>query len=187
MPKESSLQLIQRYPVVISGFFMLTFYVIATVNFVHQMRSATPDVFDYVFQFGGLFLIGVFGFMFIRMMRLQEELRHEISVSLERKRELDNRETQLRTLREVTLTFQDEINNPLAIISAHCSKLSRRLKDQKDSQLDLEKIQESVKRISDRLSRYYQLTEYNVVASPVGNILDASYTKNPDPKKQTNT
>ncbi|HEY4643441.1 MAG TPA: hypothetical protein VIH68_01845 [Bacteroidota bacterium] len=179
MQKSISFQWIQRYPVVFAAFFMLTFYIIATVNFVRQVRTTVPDIFDYVFQFGGLFLIGVFGFMFIKMMRLQEELHHETAISLERKQELDKRETQMRTLREVTLTFQDEINNPLAIISAHCTKLSRRLAGQGEIQEELKVIQESVKRITERLSHYYRMTEYNTVSSPVGNLLDTQRSSGP--------
>ncbi len=185
MHLRSSLRLIQQYPVLFAGFFMLAFYVLATINFIHQMRAAAPDIFDYVFQFGGLVLIGVFGFMFIRMMGLQDELRHEVAVSHERKRELENRETQLRTLREVTLTLQDEINNPLAIISAHCVKLARQLSNERELRADLETIREAVKRIDNRLSHYSQLTEYKVVPSPVGNILEESYTKESGANERT--
>lgn len=185
MRLRSSLRLIQQYPVLFAGLFMLAFYVIATINFVHQMRAATPDIFDYGFQFGGLVLIGVFAYMFIRMVRLQEELGHEVAVSHEQKRKLENRETQLRTLREVTLTLQDEINNPLAIISAHCVKLARQLSNDRELRADLETIQEAVKRIDNRLSHYSQLTEYNVVPSPVGNILEESYTKESGANKRT--
>ena len=185
MHLRSSLRWIQHYPVLFAGLFMLAFYVIATINFVRHLRAAAPDVFDYVFQFGGLVLIGVFGFMFLRMMRLQEGLRHEVGISHERKRELENRETQLRTLREVTLTLQDEINNPLAIISAHCVKLARQLSNDRELRADLETIREAVKRIDDRLSHYSQLTEYKVVPSPVGNILEESYTKESDANERT--
>lgn len=98
--------------------------------------------------------------------REQEQLK-----ALKHQVEVEHHRTQIETLREVTLTLMDRINNPLAIIAMTLESFRKGALP--DGFLDrINSISKETKRISEALSDAMTMNEYRTKKTSFGKVLD---------------
>ncbi|RPI06756.1 MAG: hypothetical protein EHM64_01925 [Ignavibacteriae bacterium] len=155
-----------KYPAVLSGIFIYSYLAICIVEYLIKIKtlgnnsySVGEKIFESFDAFPFMWLLSV---ALVKVIDIRTKLHESEHQRLVAEREMHVKETQLKTVHEVTRGIQHHINNPLSIImltlgSAHKSasgniKLTRQL----------DTLDEEVNRIIAALSDFSKLSEYNV-------------------------
>ncbi|MFQ5800036.1 MAG: hypothetical protein ACE5H0_15270 [Bacteroidota bacterium] len=167
---------IVRNPALFSGLIIYGYYLATSLDFLSNFfrggGAQMLDVWDYVSQFDALPVMWLLAHTFVRSLNLKERMHEEEKKVLEQKRRLEIQATQLQTVREVTLTLMDKINNPVAIIIMYLRRLKKKLRGGSDAQSDYEMIRKAAVQISSTLKEVSATDEYKVLETPYGRVLD---------------
>ena len=167
---------IVKHPALFAGFVIYSYYLTTALNFfidfLKRGRIQTLHFWDFVSQFDALPVMWILAYTFVRLLNLREKVHEEEKRIVKQQQQLEIQGAQFQTLRAVTLTLMDKINNPVAIILMYLRRLKRKSHLSADARADYDTIRKASERISKALKEASEMEEYRVLETPFGQFLD---------------
>lgn len=161
-----------RYPVVLYALAIYLYYLVSSLN---VFRHGRPETFtDYFFQYDSLFFMWIAAAALLQLRSLRkaskkdEERRHEVE------RALDRQQIHERLINDITMLLQDNVNNPLAVISVTTREIRRKFEKDIDIIKWLDRIESSIQRIHNTI-RDIQAYEANKILQETATALKDTY------------
>ena len=118
-------ELPQKYPAVISGYIIYLYLFVVMIRFFVVAQKTHLTFYDVIEMFDALPFMWLLAMTLVKVIHVRTKL-HEIETkTILKEQELQLKETQLSTMREVVMGLQHESNNPLAIIMLTLHKMKR--------------------------------------------------------------
>lgn len=137
---------LQDHPIVAAAVVIYGYYLLTSINLMgHTGKRA--NIMDFLFQFDSLILLWVIAYVVVKMqtysrrLKEEEEYKRQIVSAYERER------AHLQILDDVASVLNDNINNPLAIISVSTSVLREKYQLSNEIVDTLDRVDSAVKRI----------------------------------------
>jgi signal transduction histidine kinase len=137
---------IDKYSIIVSGVVIYLYFLLSSFDMLRS-RDATRGALDFILQFDSLILMWVIAVVVIQLqkyrkqVREQEEYRQKVQLAYDRQR------TKLQVLDDITSLLQDNINNPLAIISVSSQNLQRKYEQDTETAGWLDRIDSALQRV----------------------------------------
>jgi signal transduction histidine kinase len=157
-----------RYPAVLSGYIIYSYYFVTTMSFYKHMKRASMDRFQIFSEFDGIIWMWLLAFVLVKVIRYRTSLQVEETIRIEREKQIEVQQTQLKTMREVIRTLQHEINNPLAIILGYVNQAEKEATQSPSLMKDLGEIRSGAHRIKKTLLDFSNANQYDTIDSSVG-------------------
>ena len=144
--KAKSFEIIEKYPVVIAALVIYLYYLLTSVNFFH--KSAEKQSFlDYVMEFDSLFFLWLAAAAFLQVQKIRKAYKKEEEQRRHVERALDRQQIYNTLVNDITMLLQDNVNNPLAIISVTTQEIRRRFETDPEIMRFLDRSEGAMKRI----------------------------------------
>lgn len=136
----------ENHAILLSAVAIFGYYLLTTVD-LFKHSAVKKNFLDYVLQFDSVILMWVLAVVLTQLQkyrgyrREQEEYRKKIEHEFERQR------MHLQLLDEITALLQDNVNNPLAVISITTHNIRRRFETDAEILAWLDRIDASLKRV----------------------------------------
>ena len=137
---------IEAYPVVIAALVIYVYYLFTTVNFFHH-EGEKKSFIDYFLQFDSLFFLWLAAAAIIQLQRVRKSFKKEEIQRREVERVLDRQQIYSGLVQDITSLLQDNVNNPLAIISVTTQEIRRKFESDTEIIRWLDRIDGAMKRI----------------------------------------
>ena len=137
---------IDKYSIIVSGIVIYLYFLLSSFDMLRS-REVTRGPLDFILQFDSLILMWVIAVVVIQLqkyrkqVREQEEYRQKVQLAYDRQR------TKLQVLDDITSLLQDNINNPLAIISVSSQSLHRKYEQDAETAGWLDRIDSALQRV----------------------------------------
>ncbi len=169
-------KLIATYPAIIASYFIYGYYFISTMEFYIAFKKKHFGASEALSHFDTLLWMWMLAFVLVKIIELREKLHGHEHANTEHQHTIQLKETQIKTLHEVILTLEHEINNPLAIIFGYVRLIKKETTKEK-SLNNIAKIEEAAQRITHVLKEFSTKKTYEVTPSPVGNLVTVDEKK----------
>lgn len=140
------LAFIDKYSIIVSGVVIYIYFLLSSLD-VLRSRSASRSWVDFVLQFDSLIFLWLIALVAIQLQRYRQRVRDQEEYQRKVQYEFDRQRTKLKVVEEITSLLQDNINNPLAIISLNSQKLRRKLDGDGESTQLLDSIDNGLQRV----------------------------------------
>ena len=137
---------IDKYSIVVSGVVIYLYFLLSSFNFLRS-RESTTGFFDFILQFDSMILLWVIAVVVIQLQKYRKQNREQEEYRQKVQLEFDRQRTKLQVLDEITSLLQDNINNPLAIISVSSQNLHRKHEKDDETVTWLDRIDISLQRV----------------------------------------
>jgi signal transduction histidine kinase len=138
--------LTERYPVVVAGVVIYLFYLLTSINFL-QRSHEHESFFDYFLQFDSLFFLWLAAAALIQVQRFRKSYRVAEEGRQKMERVLDRQRIYSQLATDMTMLLQDNVNNPLAVISVTTQEIRRRFQQDNEIMRWLDRIDGAMQRI----------------------------------------
>ena len=151
--KEKALQVwiflrktFDRYPVIVAALVIYLYYLLTSFN-LFQHKGEKDSFLDYIIQFDSLFFLWIAAAALLQVQKLrrsykkEEEHRHNIE------RILDRQQIYSQLVNEITALLQDNVNNPLAVISVTTQEMRKKFEHDDEIVRWLDRIDGAMQRI----------------------------------------
>jgi len=165
------------YPAVLSGYFIYSYLFFCILQYMFKVKSYSlfhsPLVENIVESFDAFPFMWLLSVALVKVINIRADLYKSEENRLNAEREMQLKQTQLKTLQEVTRGVQHHINNPLAIISLSIRPIRKVADNNPELMHQLNVMEEAVNRIAKALNDFSTVSEYAVEsAGPiVGDIV----------------
>lgn len=137
---------IDKYSIIVSGVVIYLYFLLSSYNFLRS-RESTTGFFDFVLQFDSMILLWITAVVVIQLQKYRKQVREQEEYRQKVQLEFDRQRTKLQVLDEITSLLQDNINNPLAIISVSSQTLYRKYENDTETTGWLDRIDSSLQRV----------------------------------------
>ena len=137
---------IDKYSIIVSGVVIYLYFLMSSYNFLRSRESAR-GFFDFVLQFDSMILLWIIAVVVIQLQKYRKQVREQEEYRQNVQLEFDRQRTKLQVLDEITSLLQDNINNPLAIISISSQNLYRKYENDIETTGWLDRIESSLQRV----------------------------------------
>ena len=138
--------LAEKYPVVLAAIVIYAYYLLTSINFFkHQTEK--QSFLDYVMQFDSLFFLWLAAAAFLQLQKMRKSHDKEQDQRRTMERVLDRQQIYGTLIKDITSLLQDNVNNPLAIISVTTQEIRRRFESDKEILRWLDRIDGAMQRI----------------------------------------
>jgi len=143
---QSTLAFLDKHALVVAAVAIYGYYLLTTIDLFHQDHTK-KSILSYVLQFDSLILMWIIAVVVVQLQKFRktrkddEERRKVIEEEYKRQR------VHLQVLDEITTLLQDNVNNPLAIISVTTHNIRRRFEDDGEIVAWLDRIDASLQRV----------------------------------------
>lgn len=148
---------VNKYPVIIAAVIIYAYYLLTSVNFF-QNQAEKKGIIDYVLQFDSLFLMWIATVAYVQIQKLRNDKVNETMRSFQLEKKLEFQQIHTQVVNEITALLQDNVNNPLAVISITTKEIRRKFESDTDIIRWLDRIDSSMQRIHNTI-RDIQLYE----------------------------
>ncbi len=156
---------LDRYSIVVGGAVIYGYYLLTSVDLFRQ--GATKKGFlDYLLQFDSLILLWIIAAVLIQLQRYRKQQREEREYRRKIQMEFEKQRIHLQLLDEITTLLQDNVNNPLALISITSHSIRKKFPDDGDIMAWLDRIDSSLQRIHATISDIKAFQNQKLVESP---------------------
>lgn len=139
-------KIITDYPVIVSALVIYIYYLLTSIDFFEHAKEKKTFL-DYVLQFDSLFWMWIAAAALLQVQRYRQRQREETEERRLYQGELERQQIQNDLLNEVTALLQDNINNPLAIISLRTQEIRRKFETDTEILRWIDSIEAAMKRI----------------------------------------
>jgi signal transduction histidine kinase len=160
--KQSIKELPARYPAVISGYIIYLYLFLVMVRFFFVARYSAVTFYDVLEMFDALPFMWFLAITLVKVIQYRTKLHESETLRMMKENELEIKETQISTMREVVLGLQHQINNPLAIILLTLTKVKRSIPLSEEMTLHLATVEKESKRITQALKDFSESQHYEV-------------------------
>jgi signal transduction histidine kinase len=137
---------IDKYSIIVSGVVIYLYFLLSSFNFLRS-RESTTGFFDFILQFDSMILLWVIAVVVIQLQKYRKQTREQEEYRQKVQLEFDRQRTKLQVLDEMTSLLQDNINNPLAIISVSSQNLHRKHESDSETVGWLDRIDTALQRV----------------------------------------
>jgi hypothetical protein len=161
-----------KYPAVLSGYIIYSYLFITMMHFYLKAKSRQLTLYEIYETFNALPFMWLLASALVKIIDVKTMFHNSEKKRLLSVRELETRQTQLDTMREVGKGFQHQINNPLAIISLALSSAKRAVAGNPVVLERMNLIEESAGRIKQAVIDFSGAQKYEVehVGQVVGSM-----------------
>ena len=138
--------IVLKYPVVVAGIVIYLYYLVTTVDFLGH-AGGKRTFWEYIVQYDSLIFLWIASAALIQLQsarkaqKQEEESRHSVE------RLLDRQEIYSGLLKDIMMLLQDNVNNPLAIISTTTQEIRRKFNNDAEILRWLDRIDGAMTRI----------------------------------------
>ncbi len=143
---KSFVGFLERYSILVAAVVIYGYYLITSLDLLQQ-PNVKRTFLDYVLQFDSLILMWVIAVVVIQLQRYRKERKEEDEHRRRIELEFERQRIHLQVLDEITTLLQDNVNNPLAIISITTHTIRRRFESDEEIIGWLDRIDASMQRI----------------------------------------
>lgn len=137
---------VERYPVIIAAVVIYLYYLLTSVN-LFQSPGEKRSVLDYVLRFDSLFFLWLAAAALLQVQKMRTAYKREEEHRRKIERVLDRQQMYNQLVKDITTLLQDNVNNPLAIISVTTQEIRRRFETDAEILRWLDRIDGAMKRI----------------------------------------
>jgi signal transduction histidine kinase len=135
-----------RYPVIFAAVAIYLYYLLASFNlFRHHTEPRT--FLDYILQFDSLLFMWIASAALLQLQKFRKEHKAEENSRREMERVLDRQQIYSQLVKDITMLLQDNVNNPLAIISLTTQEIRRKFEQDTEILHSLDRIDGAMQRI----------------------------------------
>ena len=168
-----------RYPAVLSGYIIYSYFFVSTMSFYKEIRQTSMSKLEVFMEFDALLWMWLLAAALVKIISYRSKMLEQEKERLTQQKELEKQQTQLSTMKEVIRTLQHEINNPLAIIMGYLNQAEQEAKEQPEILKDLKEIKVGAQRIKKTLIDFSNANDYETIDSPVGQMAQPKHTGEP--------
>ena len=137
---------VDRYPVVVAAIAMYIYYLMTSVNlFKHQTEKRS--FLDYIMQFDSLFFMWLAAAALIQLQRIRKEQKEADNRRHKVEQVLDRQRIHSELMKDILMLLQDNVNNPLAVISVTTQEIRRKFSRDEEIIRWLDRIEGAMQRI----------------------------------------
>jgi len=140
------LKILERYSILVAAVVIYSYYLLTSIDLI-QDSETKKGFLDYLLQFDSLILMWVVAAVVIQLQKYRKERKEEEDYRRKIQTEFDRQRIHLQVLDEVTSLLQDNVNNPLAIISITTHTIRRKFEADEEILGWLDRIDASMQRI----------------------------------------
>ncbi|MBI4548297.1 MAG: hypothetical protein HY707_09975 [Ignavibacteriae bacterium] len=137
---------VDRYPVLIAALVIYLYYLVTSLNFFGRQAEKRSFV-DYIMQFDSLFFLWIAAAVFLQWQKMRKAYKQEEDHRHNIERVLDRQEIYSTLIKDITMMLQDNVNNPLAVISVTTQEIRRRFEKDPEIMRWLDRIDGAMSRI----------------------------------------
>jgi hypothetical protein len=117
--------IVSKYPVVVAGVVIYLYYLGTTVDFLGH-ATGKKTFWEYIIQFASLIFLWIASAALIQLQNAKKEKHREEENRRSMERLIDRQEIYSGLLKDIMMLLQDNVNNPLAIISTTTQEIRRK-------------------------------------------------------------
>ncbi len=148
---------VNKYPLIIAGVVIYAYYLLTSVNFF-QNHASKKSFIDYVLQFDSLFFMWIAIAAYMQIQKLRKETHDNTIRNFQLEKQLEIQQIHTKVVNEISALLQDNVNNPLAVISITTKEIRRKFETDAEIIRWLDRIDSSMQRIHNTI-RDIQLYE----------------------------
>ncbi len=137
---------VDKYSIIVAGVVIYLYFLLSSFNYLRSRESMT-GFFDFILQFDSMILLWVIAAVVIQLQKYRKQTREQEEYRQKVQLEFDRQRTKLQVLDEITSLLQDNINNPLAIISVSSQNLHRKHEGDAETVGWLDRIENALQRV----------------------------------------
>ncbi len=149
-----------RYPAVLSGYIIYCYLFISIMRLFYKVKHQGATITDAYDIFSALPFMWFLAVSLVKVIEYRTKLHQNETQQLAREKELQMKDTQLKTMHEVVKGLQHQINNPLAIIALLINKTKKSVKDNQEAVKNIESIEHSANSIAQALEDFKRAERY---------------------------
>ncbi|MFI5253167.1 MAG: hypothetical protein ACHQQQ_12145 [Bacteroidota bacterium] len=161
-------QLAEKYPAILAAIVIYIYYLFSSVELFH--RKQRESFLDYFFQYDSLFFMWIAAAAFLQVLKIRKSQKAEQERRYEIERALDRQQIHETLLNDITMLLQDNVNNPLAVISVTTREIRRKFENDAEILKWLDRIESSIQRIHNTI-RDLQTYESNKIIQETSTAL----------------
>ncbi len=139
-------KLVEKYPVIVSAIVIYLYYLLTSLN-LFKKPNVNHSFLDYIMEFDSLFFLWLSAAAFIQIQKVRKAYKEESEHRRNVERALDRQQIYNSLVKDITMLLQDNVNNPLAIISVTTQEIRRRFETDPEIIRYLDRIDGAMKRI----------------------------------------
>ena len=137
---------LEKYFILVAAVVIYGYYLITSINLMEH-SNAKKGFLDYVLQFDSLILMWVIAAVFVQLQKYRKERKDEEVYRQKIQLEFERQRIHLQLLDEITALLQDNVNNPLAVISITSHTIRRKFENDDEILGWLDRIDASLQRV----------------------------------------
>jgi signal transduction histidine kinase len=138
--------IVEKYPILIAAVVIYLYYLMASLN-LFQRVGEKHTFMDYVMEFDSLFFLWLAAAALLQVQKMRKAYKREEETRRNIERALDRQQIYSTLVNDITMLLQDNVNNPLAIISVTTQEIRRRFETDPEIMRYLDRIEGAMKRI----------------------------------------
>ncbi len=138
--------IVEKYPVVITAVVIYLYYLLASVN-LFRRSDINRTFLDYVMEFDSLFFLWLAAAALLQVQKIRKAYKKEEESRRNIERALDRQQIYSTFVNDITMLLQDNVNNPLAVISVTTQEIRRRFETDAEIVRFLDRIDGAMRRI----------------------------------------
>lgn len=139
-------KVVVKYPVIVAAVVIYAYYLITTVDLFGD-STRNKSVWEYVLQFDSLIFLWIASAALIALQSSRKTQKKEEESRRNMERLLDRQEIYGGLLKDIMMLLQDNVNNPLAIISTTTQEIRRKFNNDAEIMRWLDRIEGAMTRI----------------------------------------
>jgi signal transduction histidine kinase len=171
---KTVVQFLDRYSIIVAAVVIYGYYLLTSIDLLEQANEKKTFL-DYFFQFDSLILLWIIAVVVIQLQKYRKERKEEEEYRRKIELEFERQRIHLQLLDEITTLLQDNVNNPLAIISITTHTIRRKFEADDEVVQWLDRIDGSMQKIHSTIN--------DIKAYQTQKIVQASTVPKP-PRKQ---
>jgi signal transduction histidine kinase len=143
---KPALSFLDRYSILVAAVVIYGYYLLTSID-LFKHSDAKRGFLDYVMQFDSLILLWVIAAVIIQLQKYRKERKDQAEYREKVQLEFERQRIHLQLLDEITALLQDNVNNPLAVISITSHTIRRKFEDDEEILTWLDRIDASLQRV----------------------------------------
>jgi len=143
---KPTISFLDRYSILVAAVVIYGYYLLTSIDLL-QHPQTKRSFLDYVMQFDSLILLWVIAVVIIQLQKYRKERKEQDVYREKIQMEFERQRIHLQLLDEITSLLQDNVNNPLAVISITSHTIRRKFEADDEILVWLDRIDSSLQRV----------------------------------------
>jgi signal transduction histidine kinase len=137
---------LEKYFILVAAVFIYGYYLLTSIDLMER-GNTKKGLLDYILQFDSLILMWVIAVVFVQLQKFRKEKSEQETYRTKVQLEFERQRIHLELLDEITALLQDNVNNPLAIISVTSHTIRKKFENDDEILGWLDRIDVSLQRV----------------------------------------